>query len=332
MFYLLHGKDEYSRSTELAKMKAKLGDPTTVDLNTTILDGRRVTLDELLLACDTVPFLAEKRLVIVNNLAARFERRAARRKEESESEKNKAFLQDLGEYLSRLPETARLVFLESKKISKGNPIYRFASNSEHGYVKEFAPRSGRALNRWIADRLKEKGGRIEPGAINLLAAFVGDDLRLLGQELDKLLTYTGGERPIKERDVQLLVSYVQEANIFHMVDAMGKRNSREAMRLLHRLLEEGQHPLSLLHMIIRQFRILLRIKELTGRGTSAADIKALLGLHPFVVEKMMKQAPNFSIAQLEVIYHRLLEIDVAVKTGRMEPSLALNVFVTELQR
>ncbi len=330
MFYLLHGEDEYSCSLTLAKMKTRLGDPTTVDLNMTFVDGRKATLDELICACDTVPFLAEKRLVIVNDLAARFESQAAGRK--AWSEQDRSVIEGLREYLSRLPETARLVFLEQQRISKRNPIYKLALNSEHGYVREFSPPRGRALNRWIADRVQEKGGRIEPGAVDVLAGFVGNDLRLLDREIDKLLTYTEEERPIRERDVQLLVSYVREADVFQMVDALGKRNSRAAMKLLQRLLEDGQPPLYLLHMIIRQFRILLRIKELLGKGTSATDIRALLGLHPFVANKMMKQAPNYSIAQLEAIYHRLLETEVTVKRGAMEPRLALDVFVTELRR
>jgi DNA polymerase-3 subunit delta len=332
MFYLLHGEDEYSRSLELAKMKVRLGDPTTVDLNITILDGRKATLDELMHACNTVPFLAERRLVVVDDLAARFEPGSPGRREDSESEQDRAFLQGLGGYLSRLPESARLIFRERRRVPKRNPIYRFVLENEHGYAKEFNRPRGRALDRWIARRVEEKNGRIETGAISLLAAFVGNDLRLLDHEIDKLLSYTGEERPITERDVQTLVSYVREADIFQMVDALGKRDSREAMKLLHRLLEEGQPPLYLLHMIARQFRILLRVKELMGKGTSAADVRTLLGLHPFVVDKITKQAPNFSIAQLEAIYHRLLEIDLAVKTGRMEPGLALSVFVTELQR
>ena len=75
MFYLLHGEDEYTRSLELTKMKTRLGDPGSVSLNTTLLDGRDLTLGELTFACDTMPFLADKRLVIVNNLANRFDRR-----------------------------------------------------------------------------------------------------------------------------------------------------------------------------------------------------------------------------------------------------------------
>jgi DNA polymerase-3 subunit delta len=330
VFYLLHGEDEYTRSLELAKMKTRLGDPGSVDLNTTLLDGRDLTLGDLTFACDTMPFLADKRLVIVNNLANRFESRSGGRRERSEREST--FLEQLTEYLGRLPDTARLVFLEQQTIKKSNPIHRLASTSEHGYVREFSPPSGRNLNRWIADRVQEKGGSIEAGAIQLLATHVGNDLRLLDQEIDKLCTFTDSERPINERDVQVLVSYVQEANIFHMVDALGKRETRQAMKLLHKMLEDGQHPLYLLSMIIRQFRILLQIKELLAKGTSAADIRALLSLHPFVVQKMTRQASNFSVAQLETIYRRLLETDLAMKTGRMEERLALSLFVTELRR
>jgi DNA polymerase-3 subunit delta len=229
MFYLLHGEDEYSRSLELAKMKAKLGDPTVVDLNTTVLDGRKTTFEELTHVCDTVPFLSDKRLVIVNDLAARFERQRTATREGSEQDS--ALLQRLREYLSGLPDSARLVFLEGKKISKANPIYKLARTSEHGYEREFKPLRGAALDRWIADRAQEKGGQIEPAAVSLLAAFVGNDLRLLENEIEKLLTYVGESSPIREQDVRLLVSYVQEADIFQMVDALGRRDGRQAMTL-----------------------------------------------------------------------------------------------------
>jgi DNA polymerase-3 subunit delta len=330
VFYLFHGKDEYSRSLELAGLKARLGDPTTVDLNTTVIDGKKATLDELTFACDAAPFLAEKRLVIVNDLAARFE---APRGEASEgSEQASSFLQMLEEYLDHLPETTRLVFVERKQVKQSNPIHKWASKSERGYVREFTPPKGGALDNWIAKRVREKGGQIESRAVHLLAAFVGDDLRLLDQETDKLLTYVGEERPIARDDVELLVSYVREAGIFEMVDALGMRDSRRAMKLLQQLLEDGQHPLYLLRMITRQFRILLQIKELLARGTSQQDIRALLSLHPYVVGKMMRQAPRFSMAELEAIYHRLLEFEAAVKTGGMDQRLALTLFVGEMQR
>ncbi|NIN65822.1 MAG: DNA polymerase III subunit delta, partial [Anaerolineae bacterium] len=242
------------------------------------------------------------------------------------------FLQHLEEYLDRLPETTRLVFVERSDTKKSNLLHKCASKSDHGYIRKFTPPKGGAIDRWITERVREKGGRIEPRAVNLLATFVGNDLRLLDQEIEKLLTYVGEERPVAKADVELLVSYVREADIFEMVDALGRRDIRRAMELLHRLLEGGQHPLYLLYMITRQFRILLQIKELLAKGTSREDITALLSLHPYVAQKMMRQAPSFSIAELEDIYHRLLELDVAVKTGGMQEPLALSLFVAEVRR
>ncbi|NIN68639.1 MAG: hypothetical protein GTO63_28820, partial [Anaerolineae bacterium] len=104
------------------------------------------------------------RLVIVNDLAARCE--DLRREASEGSEQASAFLQHLEEYLDHLPETTRLVFVESSKIKKSNPLHKCASKSDHGYVRGFTPPKGGALDRWIKERVREKGGRIEPRAVN----------------------------------------------------------------------------------------------------------------------------------------------------------------------
>jgi DNA polymerase-3 subunit delta len=326
VFYVFHGEDEFSRAEALAEMKAKMGDPSLVSLNTTLLDGRKVTLAELIHTCDAVPFLGERRLVIVEGLLTRLEPPKGK---ESTQEAG-AFIEELQEVLGRLPESTRLVFLEPRSLRKGNPILKLAQKEKRGYAKEFKPPRRGDLNRWITQRVKSKGGDILPPAVTGLAAFVGNDLRLLDQEIEKLITYVGGERPITEKDVRLLVSYVQEANIFQMVDALGHRNGQRALTLLHELLDGGQPPPYLLAMITRQFRILMQVKELSQGGASPGEIRAQLGLHRFVVDKGLEQARNFSMSQLEAIYRRLLETDTAIKTGRAEATLALDLLIVGL--
>jgi len=75
MFYILHGEDEFSRAEQVAAFKEKIGDATVRDFNVTVLDGRKLTLAELRLAADSVPFMADKRLVVVE-ASARFHRPA----------------------------------------------------------------------------------------------------------------------------------------------------------------------------------------------------------------------------------------------------------------
>ena len=332
MFYLFHGEDEFSRSETLADFKKKMGDPGLVELNTTVFEGRKVTLGELQHACDSVPFMAKRRLVIVEGLLTRLASKGKKGKKRALPAKQKEYLEELTQYLKHLPDTTRLVFVEDKSIGKGNPIHRLALADKRGHVKEFTPPQRRELNRWIEKRVKKKGGQISAAATETLAAFVGNDLRLLDQEIEKLSIYVNGARPISEDDVRLLVSYVQEANIFEMVDALGQRNGQRAAKLLHQLLDDGEHPLALLGMIIRQFRIMIQVKELSGRGLRQQDMATRLKLHPFVVKKTTRQAMNFSMEQLETIYRKLLDTDVAIKTGKMNDVLALDMLVVGLSR
>jgi DNA polymerase-3 subunit delta len=335
MFYVLHGEDEFSRSEVLAEMKAKMGDPAMADLNTTFLEGRKVTLAELMHTCDTVPFLADRRLVIVEGLLTRLQGRGKGKADKGTEHPTwkKEYLEELIAYLKRLPDTARLVFVEGESISPNHPVLKMAlADKERGHAREFRlPTSGK-LRRWITDRVEKKGGEIETSAAEELAAFVGSDLRLLDQEFDKLISYVDRARPITKADVHLLVSYVQQANVFEMVDALGRRDGEQALNLLHRLLEDGEHPLSLLGMIVRQFRIMIQVKDLAEHGVPPAKIGAQLGLHSFVAEKGLRQSRNFSMEQLETIYRKLLETDLAIKTGRMDPVLALDMLMAGLSK
>jgi DNA polymerase-3 subunit delta len=335
MFYVLHGEDEFSRSEVLAEMKAKMGDPAMADLNTTVLDGSKVTLAELMHTCDTVPFLTDRRLVIVEGLLTRLgaDGRGKTDRGKEYPAWKKEYLEKLTAYLERLPETARLVFVEGESISPSHPVLKMAlADKERGHARQFRlPTSGK-LRRWITDRVERKGGEIEASAAEELAAFIGSDLRLLDQELDKLISYVDRARPITRADVHLLVSYVQQANVFDMVDALGRRDGEQAIKLLHRLLEGGEHPLSLLGMIVRQFRIMIQVKDLVERGVPSKKIGAQLGLHPFVAEKGLQQSRNFSMEQLETIYRKLLETDLAIKTGQMDQVLALDMLAVGLSK
>lgn len=320
MFYVFHGDDEFSRAEALADFKARMGDPVVADLNTTLLDGRKMTFGELRHACDAVPFMARVRLVVVENLL--------RRLTKGES----AFLETLLDYLPRLPETARLAFTEDKTLPESHPVLKLAKEKKRGIVRTFnVPDERRGgLERWIRDRAEKKAVEIEPRAAHELAAFVGGNLRLLDSELEKLAVYVDGERPVTVDDVHRLVSYVREANIFDMTDALGQRDGPKASGLLHQMLDDGRDPLYLLNMIVRQFRIMIQVKDLAERGIHPNQIPKTLSLHPYVVRKGMNQAAQFSTSQLETIYHKLWEADLAIKTGQMEPVLALELLVAGL--
>lgn len=313
MFYIFHGEDEHSQQETLTDLQSKLGDPSMLDLNTNRFEGRQVTFSELQHTCNSIPFLADKRLVIVKDLFT-----------------NKVAYQDeLLAYLPDIPETTRLIFLESKSLSKRHPAYKLAESHEKGFIREFKRLEGAALERWVRDRVQSTGGQIQPYAAHLLATNAGNNLTLLENEVEKLVLYKGRET-IEAEDVSLLCPYVAEASIFDLVDALGERKGQAAATLLNKKFQEGTDPFYLFAMFIRQFRLLIQVKELSDAGQPPADIAKTLKLHLFPTGKLHQQSKNFSMLQLEQIYDHLLDIDINVKTGRTDLITALDLLVAGL--
>lgn len=360
MLYILHGEDELTRSEELAKLRQKLGDPIIASLNTTTLSGRDLSLPALVLACSAIPFGAERRLVIVQDFWSRFElpkerkpkerkpkerRPEQRQPEQPQPEERQpemsaadaALIKGLLEYLPRMPESTRLVFSESRNLEDPkarNPAFDQLPADHKGiYCKAFpAPKPGQ-LPRWIAQRMAAKSGSIHPQAAQELSQLVGSNLRQLDQELEKLLAYVDYERMVTVTDIRKVVASAHTINIFALVDAMGMRQTQKAVEHLHDLLDAGEHPLGLLSMIERQFRMLLQMKELRQEGAGIDDIRRTLGIpekQTFIVEKGLRQAQHFSMARLESIYSHLAEVEQAIKTGEISDVLALDLLVVEL--
>ena len=325
-FYVFHGTDEFTRAETLAGLKKRLGPPDTVDLNTTLLEGKDVTVGDLHHACDTVPFLAEKRLVVVTNLLTRLVPRGR----DKPSAPQRAFLEELTGYLVNLPETTRLIFVENKPLPNSHPILSLAQRSDRGYAKRFDPPQDAALHHWIRERARRYDSAIEPRAAHHLAALVGVNLRLLDQEIHKLATYTNQQSAISIADIDALVPYAQSAVVWDLVDAVGQQDDRAAAQALHRLLDSGEHPLLLLTMIARQFRLLILVTELRASGATVELCAKALKLHPYPVRKLYKQAARFTAAQLEAVYRHLLDTDVSIKTGELDPEPALDLLMAEV--
>jgi DNA polymerase-3 subunit delta len=310
MFYVFHGDDTHSQKETLEALQARLGDPSALELNTSRFEGQSFSYSELRHACDSVPFLGNKRLVIVVDAMAR----------------KPEYLPELLDYLPQLPDTTRLVFMESEALPAIHPLVKLARNEENGFLKSFARPEGRELERWISRRVAENGGSIAPHANHLLVSNVGSDLDILDKEIEKLVLYKNG-KTIEAEDVGLLCPYVAEASIFELVDALGNRQGRTAARLLHEKLVEGTEPFYLFSMFVRQFRLLIQVKELSEAGSRPPEIAKKMNIHAFVAGKLHQQSHNFTLGQLEQIHAYLLEMDVGVKTGQTDMTTALTLIV-----
>ncbi|MFO7679028.1 MAG: DNA polymerase III subunit delta [Chloroflexota bacterium] len=315
MFYIFHGEDSHSQKEYLAhNLLAKQGDPGLLDLNTTRIE-KRISFRDLQQACDATPFLAPIRLVTLQDYFT--------------THADDDTIKQLKTYLPHLPQTTRLVFFESKKLRSNHAMLKFAAEAENGFVKEFALPDGPVLEKWIQNRAKAKNGVIAPHAVHLLAANIGSNLPLLDNELEKLILYKG-DAEITAADVELLSPYLAEANIFDLVDALGNQNEKKAALLLQKKFSEGADPFYLFSMFVRQFRLLIQVKEAAADGSRPPAIAQKLNMHSFVAGKLHQQCQHFSMQQLEQIYQHLLSVDVQVKTGRSDMTTALNLFIAAL--
>ena len=330
MLHVLIGEDDFSVRQSLEEIKKGVGDQSALAANTTILDGQQVTLAQLQAVCNTVPFLAEKRLVVVEGLLGRFEpgsksgkKKAAR--PGSQQDECKSF----ADCVSRIPGSTEVVLVDGR-IGSRNPLLRELSATTP--VKSFPLLREARLRQWIERRVTGAGGSISPKAVELMVRFVGSNLWIMASEVDKLALFVRGRR-IEEEDVRLVVSYAQEANVFATVDAILESRAGVAQELLQQLLRQGAAPAYLLVMLARQVQLMVRVKGLKNLRKSRNEIQSQLGLtSDFVLHKALEQADRYSPARLREVYHKLLEADIAIKTGKYESELALNILVAELEQ
>lgn len=330
MVYILWGEDEFSLTAALEKIRKSLGDKTLLEVNTTTLDGQELTLNQLKSVCDSVPFLAKKRLVIINGLLTRFDPgdRASQAKKTNSPGGQQDECGQLADCLNKVPESTLVVLVDAIKLKGANPLFKLVAPK--AVVQSFPMKYGLELHKWIQERVAAEGGRISPGATRLLAQLVGGNLRNMANEIKKLILFTSGH-PIGEQDIKAVVSEAQEFDVFAMIDGIFDSRAGLAEQILQQLLEKGVAPTHLMTMLSRQVRMIVVAKELKSQRKSAAEIRAKLGITlEFIWRKMLQQIDKYSMEQLKHIYLKLLETDLAIKTGKYNEELALNMLVAEL--
>lgn len=347
MFYLLHGNDEFTCREHLKQLRRQ-GD---FAYNQDRYNGGEVSLTALLATCNTLPFLSEQRLVILDGLPKKRRGEDAasstqatssaesteaattgakgRKKKSSKggTESRASFEKGLAEAIPDMPDSTVLLVLVEEELAVSSPLLKAAQ--EHGQVVQATLPKGAALESWIKKRVQALDVKISGEAVTLLADFIGNQLRLLNNELEKLAIYVGVGKTIEAKHVRLLSAQVQEARIFDLTDALAQRNSTQALNLVHDLLADGQHPLALLPAITSQVRSLLLVKEFAASGLRAAQIASAMGLSPFIVEKALRNIGKFSTTQLENTYRLLLNTDAALKRSRLTPEMAIDLLVVQ---
>lgn len=314
MVIFVYGSDSFRSASYLKKIIRqfkKERDPAGYNLSvldSMIEEESKRVLGEIL----SVPFLSEKRLVVVKNLLV---------------SKEKALQEELAGRIKQktLPESTVLVFWENGETFKGKEaLALFELLKQEKYKEYFKPLETRELGIWIAQEVKNRGGNIDKQALAYMIRNAGGDLLFLNQVIDQLVSYKG-EEIITESDLALFMDSNADDNVFNLVDAIVAGDKARAYSMLAEQYKMGKDSFYVFAMIVRQFRILLQIKDVLDRGLKP-DAKAM-GLHPFVLKKTLPIVGRYSMDQLRAANACLLDIDIQTKTGKAEHSLLLDIFV-----
>jgi DNA polymerase-3 subunit delta len=330
LVYIFYGTDDFSIHEALDEIKLGLGESSMLSANTSRLEGSKLRPDELEAAVQSVPFFGEKRLVIIDGLLGRFEpkeKRGALKKTAKPPRENEAELpKTFARLINSAPESTVLVLIDGE-VGKSNTLFKEISGKAD--IRLFTPLKGIQLENWVKKRITQAGATISEEALKSLVRLVGSDLWVMSGEIEKLTLYAAG-RAIEAEDVKKLVGLSREASIFTLVDAIVDGRLNLANQTLNEMLESGAAPSYLLVMLARQLRFLVRAKELKNEGQSESAMQRALGLADFPFRKTLEQTSRYTMARLKDFYRRVLDTDLAIKTGRYDDELALTILVSEM--
>jgi DNA polymerase III subunit delta len=218
--------------------------------------------------------------------------------------------------------------LWSDKIDRRKKF--FQEFQKRGVTVEFKALYDNQIPAFLRDQLNEAGRSMTEDAVMLFCRRLGTNLQEISGELEKLFAFCGERTLIDVEDVRQIVSDVRSDSIFQLTDALGQRHRAEAVRLLERLLAEGEAPLGLLSMMVRHFRQLWKVRELLDQGAGAKDLPAKVGVNPYFIQGLIAQARHFPPQRFRLIFEEFLEADLALKSSGAHPSAILGGLVLRM--
>lgn len=303
--YLFEGPEENIKAAALMQLRKALLPEGMEELNETVLEAPAT--DALIAAAETLPFLADKRLVIVREHPA-----LAGRGEGDDR---------LREYMEHVPETAVIVFIVRGKADARKKLY--TAIKKHGNIVSFNPLTDAELNTWIVRTFSSLGKNCSTQTASLLSFTVGGGTALLRQEIDKLVALAGERETITDEDVRQVATRSVECTIFEMVDAVVARQEGRAFGLLRDMLTSGEQRLGILAMLLRQYRLLQHVKIMQYEKKSVQEIKSRLGVAPFAAERCIRQASAYTGGEVRQAVDICLSTEMGVKSGQYNDEGAL---------
>lgn len=303
--YLLYGEEAYLRRQYRDRLKdALIGDDT---MNYHYYEGKNISIGEVIDQAETLPFFAQKRLIMIEN-----------------SGFFKSGGDALADYLKEPAPAAYFVFVETE-MDKRSRLYKTVQSK--GCAVEFAVQDETTLKRWILGMVKKENKKISEQTLEFFLDKTGTDMENIRREIEKLFCYCLDKDAITAADIDAVCTRRLGNHIFDMVGAIADKQQKKALELYYELLAQKEPPMRIMFLIARQFNLLLQVKELRGKGYSNKIIGEKVGLPGFVAGKYVTQASRFKTEEIRDALKVCVETEEAVKTGRMNETMGVEMLI-----
>jgi DNA polymerase-3 subunit delta len=292
---LLQSEESYFLD-QAVRLTSEMVPPESRDFNLSVVHGRDLKGAGLVDQARTLPVFADRRVIIVKNI----------------NEAPADQVESLSAYLDDpVPETQLLI--TATTIDKRRKF--FQKFAKAGEIIELRRLYDNQIPPFVREQARHYGRTFTGAALKLFCRRVGSNLGEIVGEVEKLVSYVGGRDFFEEEDVAAIVADTRTESVFALIDALCAGDRGEALRLLDRLLSDGQPPLVILTMLIRHFRQLWKTRALLAQGVAQKELPQRLGINPYFLSNLVAQAGRYADEQLRDIYPRLLAVDQALKSG-----------------
>ena len=280
------------------------------DMNFSLFIGAPLDVASVVDIASSVPFLAERRVVLIENAKAF-------------SKEDSALIQ----CVKNLPDSTYMIFTEATKPEKKG-LYN--AIKETGHIAEINEQPQGFVENWVVRQISESGKRISKAALETLIMRTGLDRMRLSNEIEKIIAYKGDEQDIKVEDITALVSQDPKDQVFKMIDAIADKKCELAMRYYTDLLELKVSPQKILSLMERHIRILYQVKDLRSKGfASNAIVESVKDVKKFAVNKYISQAQKFSMKDITNCLTDCVDMNLESRTGAISDRLAVEMIIVK---
>jgi len=312
--YFFYGEEDYLKHEAIILLKRRLIKPEAEDFDFAFLHAEDNPAREAISLAETFPFMSKKRLVVIKDTDRFIE----------------ADLREIIEYLKK-PSPFTCLVLTTEKIKKealNRGLYKTISSLCETVV--FWRLFDSDTIRWIEEKISREGKTISREAAHYLLVEVGNNLADLSGEIEKLLIYAGDRSEVTLGDVEHLIGHFKGNSIFELLKAITRKNSKESLEILSRLIETGESPAGILIRIAKRIRQIICAKELLEQKIAPAEIIEEVGLHPFFDRDFTSQVQDLDVKELLTNFSRMLHADWEIKVGRKPAQFVLELLILDL--